>query len=261
MNDTVFNFILIFLIALVVSFVINANVMYLVNKKLSDISIELPKAAEPIFYVETENGEVTRIRAKRDDHSKKKTESFQGNLDNTRKTHPTYLSSDGIKSTIIETDSNKPRIFLKQGYHSTPSERNMVNRDQDILNPRHDDILRYSGPGCFENNSTEKVRKAQLVDEPSVQTCKNDLRIASVNTVRKLTLTADGRVEDQHVNFYIPQTYLGASGQRVGMPTGYPGLNDIIRYSGEPADVDQIGAIPVNNYEGFPQPYNSVLLD
>lgn len=167
---------------------------------------------------------------------------------------------NGIQSTIIATDSSKPRIFLRQGYHTTPSERNLVNRDEAIINPRHDDILRYNGPGCFESGGTEKIRRVELVPEPPIDGCRNNLKIASVNTGRRLTLTADGEVVDQNVNYYIPQTYLGASGQRVGMPTGYPSLDNITRDLGEPADIDQIGSIPVNNYEGEPVPIGSILM-
>ena len=189
--------------------------------------------------------------------------------------------NNGIQSTIIATDSSKPRIFLRQGYHTTPDERNMVNRDDAIKNPRHDDILRYDGPGCFESGGSEKIRRVeledrlgpnfdligpdevrryQLVNDPHVDRCRGKPQIASVNTGRRLTLTADGQVVDQHVNYYIPQTYLGAAGQRVGMPTGYPSLDDIVRENGEPADVDQIGAIPVNNFEGEPVPIGSITM-
>ena len=167
---------------------------------------------------------------------------------------------NGINSTIIATDSSKPRIFLSQGYHTTPSERNLVNRDDAILNPRSDDILRYNGPGCFERGGSEKIRRVQLVNEPAVDRCRGTPRIASVNTGRRLTLTADGKIIDQLVNYYVPQTYLGAAGQRSGMPTGYPSLDNIARDIGEPADVDQIGSIPVNNYEGEPVPIGSILM-
>ena len=157
----------------------------------------------------------------------------------------------------------------------------MVNRDDAIKNPRHDDILRYDGPGCFESGGSEKIRRVeledrlgpnfdligpdevrryQLVNDPHVDRCRGKPQIASVNTGRRLTLTADGQVVDQHVNYYIPQTYLGAAGQRVGMPTGYPSLDDIVRENGEPADVDQIGAIPVNNFEGEPVPIGSITM-
>jgi hypothetical protein len=189
---------------------------------------------------------------------------------------------NGIQSTVIATDSNKPRIFLRQGYQTTPSERNMVNRDDAIRNPRHDDIMRYNGPGCFERGGSEKVRRVQLadrtdganikrigpdemrryqfVDNPAVDKCRGTPQVATVNTGRRLTLTADGKIVDQHVNYYVPQTYLGASGQRVGMPTGYPAFDNIARDIGEPADVDQIGSIPVNNFEGEPVPIGSITM-
>ena len=188
----------------------------------------------------------------------------------------------GIQSTIIATDSNKPRVFLRQGYHTTPDERNLVNRDDAIRNPRHDDILRYNGPGCFERGGTEAIRRVELknaphavtyattpscgikpyqyVDDPHVDKCGGTPRVASVNNGRRLTLSASGEIVDQTVNYYVPQTYLGASGQRVGMPTGFPALDNIARDEGEPADVDQIGAIPVNNYEGEPVPIGSILM-
>lgn len=206
--------------------------------------------------IELENGKI-----KNTDFECKPARITEGFDSHIRKNDLADISDDnGIHSTIIATDSSKPRIFLSQGYHTTPSERNLVNRDNSILNPRHDDILRYNGPGCFERGNPEKIRRVQLVNKPAVDKCNGTPRIAAVNTGRRLTLTADGKIVDQHVNYYVPLTYLGASGQRAGMPTGYPSLDNIARDMGEPADVDQIGSIPVNNYEGEPVPIGSIFM-
>jgi hypothetical protein len=262
MEISAFNILILVLLTIAVSVVISMNVMNMVEQKMSDISINVPQpqCPKPTVLIRTENGEIVKVELV--DSSNNNGTNVEGFNSIVGKNDLTDLVSDnGVQSTIIATDSNKPRIFLRQGYHTTPSERNMVNRDDAIRNPRYDDILRYNGPGCFENASSERIRRVQLVDEPAVDKCKTRPQIAAVNTGRRLTLSASGEVVDQHVNYYVPQTYLGAAGQRSGMPTGFPALDNIARTSGEPADVDQIGAIPVNNFEGEPVPIGSILME
>ena len=261
MDLEAFDIFVLLLLAIVVSIVIGINVTYVIDKKMSDMTINIPQCPQPAIYVQTEDGKVTRVLMKRiDSDNGEVVEGFDTMV--VRKNDLLDDKQDNeIKSTIIETDTNKPRIYLSQGYHSTPSERNMVNRDEKIMNPDHNDILRYNGPGCFEQVDANKVRRVQLSNKPDQQRCEDRLNIAAVNTVRTKTLTASGNIVDKHVNFYVPQTYLGAAGQRSGMPTGYPEIDGFTRDNGQPADVDQIGSIPVNNYEGEPVPVGSVLME
>lgn len=163
---------------------------------------------------------------------------------------------DGIQSTIIETNFNRPMLFLGQGYYSTPLDRNMVNRDDAIKNPDHNDILRYDGSGCYTNLKNiegDQQRRVQMIHKPEnkTQKCKDRLKIASVNTVRTKVLTSNGDVIHQYVNFYIPQTYLE------GTKRGMQSIDAFAKDHGEPADIDQIGSIPVNNYKGEPVPIGS----
>jgi hypothetical protein len=249
---------ILFCLAILVSLIIGMNVMNVVDKKISDISINVPgpKCPQPNIVIMTETGEVKEVKLTSNDTELEKLEGFK-----VLKNNLIDVSDDnGIKSTIIATDTNQPRLFLRQGYHSTPSERNMVNRDQNIMNPDHNDILRYNGPGCYQNIDTRKIRKVQLVNKPSLQRCSGNLHTAAVNTIRTKTIAANGDIVDQHVNFYIPQTYLSTVGRRNGIPTGYPAMDIIARDSGEPSDIDQIGSIPVNNYKGEPVPIGSILM-
>lgn len=266
MNISAFDILLLFLLAIVVSMIVSTNVMYMIEKKMSDISINIPEHQypQPNIFIQTENGKVRRVMMTTDDQTifqneNNQIEQFNGLIakDNVSDS----LTDNGIRSTVVETDTNKPRLFLRQGYHTSPSERNFVNRGDAIMNPRHDDILRYNGPGCYENLEKKGIRKVQLVNKPNQQRCEDKLYPAAVNTVRTQTMTAGGTIVDKNVNFYIPYTYLGVAGQRSGMPTGYPSWANIARMDGEPADIDQIGAIPVNNYEGDPVPIGSILMD
>lgn len=262
MNLEAFDILVLFLLAIAISVVIGVNVMYMVDKKMSEISINVPPCPQPAIFIQTEDGKVKSVMmsSNANANNSEQVENFDTLVVSKNDMLDTKNDNE-VKSTVIETDTNKPRIYLRQGYHSTPSERNLVNRDSKIMNPDHNDILRYNGPGCFEQIDANKVRKVQMVNKPHLQRCDDRLNIAAVNTVRTRTLTASGEIVDKHVNFYIPQTYLGAAGQRTGMPTGYPEIDDITRSHGQPADIDQIGSIPVNNYEGEPVPIGSVLMD
>lgn len=191
------------------------------------------------------------------------------------------LNDEEIRSTIVRTDSSKhpAQIQLRQGYPK-------VNRDLEYVD--HDDIVRYNGLSCQKPNVDLDVnldlvkpidRRVQLYNKPHVQLCKNKLNIAAVNSIRTQTMTAEGGLSDKVVNFYIPETYLGAAKkqtkmdvglfdgkpQSIVMPNGSPdeylSYNNISRDQGEPADVDQIGSIPVTNYEGEPVPIGSVFMD
>jgi hypothetical protein len=226
------------------------NVLSVIDKKLSDISINIPTDhrcspsidSTPTILIRTEQGKISKIELiKNKNVSGVNLENF-GDFGDSGKAEPTSL--------------------LKQGYHSNPSDPLTVNRGADIYYPDYDDILRYDGPGCYENRSNNEIRKVQLqvADKPIVQKCEGGLNIAKVNSVRKLTLTADGEIVDQNVDFYIPETYLGVSGQRGAMITGYPSFENKSHDQGEPADIDQIGSIPVNNYRGEPVPIGSFFM-
>jgi hypothetical protein len=258
-----FNLIILIVLLIVISIVLSMNILNIIDNKLRDISIKLP-ANHTQILIQTEDGRIQKINLMGQGPSPgqaldgSKIEPFTQNADTVRKNDlNTMMSPDGVNSItpiIIASDPNKPRIFLKQGYHTSPAEPNRINRSDKILYPDHDDILRYDGQGCYENRSNGEVRRVQLqlADEPIVQKCNNELNVARINTVRKQTLTADGTIVDQNINFYIPETYLGVTGQRGAMMSAL--LNEISNDGGEPADVDQIGSIPVNNYKGEPVP-------
>lgn len=265
MNISTFDILLLFLLAIVVSMIVGTNVMYVIDKKMSDISINIPdrQYPQPNIFIQTEDGKVKRVSMTINDSvnssQNNQVERFGGSIG--KNNLGDTFTDNSIQSTVIETDTDKSRVFLQQGYHTSPSERNLVNRGDAIINPRHDDILRYNGSGCYENLEKKGIRKVQLVNKPNLQRCEDRLHPAAVNTVRTQTMTANGDIVDKNVNFYIPHTYLGVAGQRSGMPTGYPAWDNIARTSGEPADIDQIGAIPVNNYEGEPVPVGSILME
>lgn len=236
------NLIILVILLIAMSIIISMNVLSVIDKKLSDISINIPTDHRcnthvdntPTILIRTEQGKISKIELIKN----KKIENF----------------GDSTKA--------EPTSLLKQGYHSNPSDPLTVNRGDKIYYPDQDDILRYDGQACYENRSNNEVRKVQLqvADKPIVQKCEGGLNIAKVNSVRKLTLTADGEIVDQNVDFYIPETYLGVSGQRGAMITGYPSFENKSHDQGEPADIDQIGSIPVNNYKGEPVPIGSFFM-
>lgn len=256
-----FNLLLLLLLAFVGAIVVVQSVRNTIDSKLSNITV--PEFTPQNILIQTEDGKIKRITLDKDgvaEASAEVTENFES-ISIEKSDVWDHMKENPIQSTIIATDSSKPKVWLRQGYFSVPSDRNMVNRDHEIINPDHNDILRYNGPGCYERVDTRDIRKAQLVKKPPVQRCKGQIQSAAVNTVRTRTLTADGKIVEQNVSYYVPSTYLENAGVRSGMPTGYPEIDNIAREYGEPADVDQIGAVPVNNYEGEPVPIGSIFMD
>ena len=61
MNINTFDIILLFILAITVSLIIGFNVMFIINKKLSDIKINIPMCPKPNVYIKSENGYLTKI--------------------------------------------------------------------------------------------------------------------------------------------------------------------------------------------------------
>ena len=58
------------------------------------------------------------------------------------------------------------------------------------------------------------------------------------------------RIVEQTINFYVPRLYMGKDPFIRG--TAYASLS-----IESPADIDQVGSIPVNDYDGEPVPVSS----
>lgn len=178
----------------------------------------------------------------------------------------------------IASRTTKPLIYLQQGYASSPSDKpKLIDANGEFMYyPDHDDILRYGGKGCYRGINTEKVRKVELVEPDFNKSCARlDAEIEGNNPMshpnirpktHKMSATvigAQGEESSTVLSVHVPPTYLSVTNALRGNPT----FRDDVRYfngvNGSvlsyPADIDQIGSIPVNNYEGEPVPVGSAL--
>lgn len=84
------------------------------------------------------------------------------------------------------------------------------------------------------------------------------IREQSYNQIKTSFMTPSSNVPDrivqQDIQFYVPKVYMGKDSTMSGV--SYAGMN-----IETPADVDQIGSIPVNNYDGEPVPVTTFMID
>jgi hypothetical protein len=81
-------------------------------------------------------------------------------------------------------------------------------------------------------------------------TSKTHTIIGKINNITPSFLMPDNVVKSQDVHFYVPNLYMGFDPYIRGM--SYANMSLEI-----PADIDQIGSIPVNDYQGDPMPIGS----
>lgn len=143
-------------------------------------------------------------------------------------------------------DQNENGIVLKQGYSNNESYK-PIGTDQ-IMYPYGDNILRYDNLGCYENLNDIGIRK--VYDTSERYLCESNIKFDSINKVRTGFINANGNVIDQNADLYVPRLYMTSDASVMGM-------SHYNSSSGNSADVDQIGSIPVNDYDGEPLPVNS----
>lgn len=142
-----------------------------------------------------------------------------------------------------ERDRN--RVMLTQGMRKTP------DFGEFITFPKYDDIVRYSGSGCYQNAPSDEVRHVKATNT-RIPICKGRVNTGRVNSIDLTVIGANGDTSNHIANFYVPITYMDGN-------EGLKGSNYVmIDYDG-PSDIDQIGSIPTNDYKGLPVPYGSKL--
>lgn len=185
MNINTFDIVLLFILAISVSLIIGFNVMFIVNKKLSNIRINIPSCPKPNVYIKSEGGYLTKIEV--DNVRRDETRQIIENFNNT---------NEQMKDNTKKTDDS------------------MIN------------VNKSNYPICMLN-----------------VVMNND------NNYRTGYISANGDIINQDVNTFIPKIYMG------GMePQGVRGVSYANKNIEKPADIDQIGSIPINDYNGQPKP-------
>ena len=292
MQIQISDLLLLFVLAVAVSLIVALNVLFIVNKKLNNLHVNVPRCPVPMIYIQNEHGKIKHIKQSYAQSTGIRTEAFQSTPRDTQPSakpptppsaivtqytdehatepirSPTY--ADLVKSdpdNLIDTETNqqaktntypliidplsrtdKKTLVLRQGYHSTGADT--PNRGDQIRYPDADDVFRYNGHGCYQDADKRQIRRVKIADKETPM-CRSQVTDNHTNHMNVGFLTATGEYMNQ-IDWYVPRVYMG----------GDPWIGGT-RYANQriesPADVDQIGSIPVNNYDGEPVPVNSMV--
>ncbi|AYV77559.1 MAG: hypothetical protein Dasosvirus7_6 [Dasosvirus sp.] len=177
------------------------NVIYIVNKRLSDVVINVPPAQC------SGSGNQQNI------------ERFNNSYQNIKKNDCTSNSgSCDIQGQMSSDNTNSQNTqVLRQGYLT------------DSQNHRRFHVVN-------KNRHCQSEQNNQTVIDQEIP--------VRINRVNNKFISANGDYVDQNVNFIVPMSYLE------GSPIKGSNFGEV-KYSSH-ADIDQIGSIPVNNYNGEP---------
>lgn len=279
MEISKFDILILFILAIALALIIGANIIYLVNKKLNDIQINVPACPIPVCNCPTSNNtsllaepnnvqELIESQNRIDNYSESESlnasetvESFSPNTTATSDTVNTSnnnidINNDKVRQrpVIVTADSSpikKKALLFKQGY--TINNEKSPNFQDKITYPDADDILRYNGYGCYKNIDTKNIRKVTAKDI-NIGSCRpytGKTVEGSINTVdasffSPMTNEVND-IKSSNIQFYVPKLYMGRDPYISGVSYAKMAI-------GGPADVDQIGSIPVNDYDGEPVP-------
>lgn len=316
MELKLFDILLLLVLAIAIALIIGMNVLYVVDKKLSDVKINVPpcpapKCPVPNVYIKTNDNQIykveteminnninkkvydglpqkyTTMNSRSNDglllnqknvvasnpqemqNNEKKIEGYVNTVavNNVNKSNEdsNEINDTGnpysVKNTIVNkdtlplvitADNDKKKLLLRQGYNAAADEK--PNRGQDIMYPRATDILRYNGQGCYLGTDNRNIRKVKTVEKSFQPQCQASISTDQTNRYKMSYIDANGIVTDRNVSVYVPTLYMG----RDPYIQGFNYANASLEI---PADVDQIGSIPVNDYDGEPVPISSFMDD
>lgn len=185
---------------------------------------------------------------------------------------------------VIVNDSSpthKQTLRLHQGYmnneqtvtndntlisppNSTTADLGVVNRSRPgdrITYPSADDVTRYNGYGCYQNIDTRDVRQVNMKKtngqyagsfagscRPYTDNSITEGAVNSINASFLSPLTNDVKdIKSANIRFHVPKLYMGRDPYISGVSYAKMSI-------GGPADIDQIGSIPINDYDEEPVP-------
>ena len=281
---------LIIALALVVASIIGFGVVYIVEKKLNDIQINVPACPVPVcpkpvcptFNQATNNTTLdTNIIKQNIDATIQKNQIVYKtipttNVESNNTKHETNEKEnkesfgaigatlnnilEAVKPISIEKEKEPKNkiVMIRQGYHTRPTEPDRdVTLDQ-IVRPNADDIVRYNNMGVYKNIDKRQIKKvsASELSVPSTRPYGGLMREGGNNrlTVKFMSPQTNdpNNVETSSVNLYVPRLYMGKDPDVLGISYSSMELET-------PADVDQIGSIPINDYDGEPVALDSMM--
>lgn len=207
MEIKTFDLLLLFILAITVALIIGFNVIYIVDKKLNNIKINIPPCPKPNVYLKMDGNNISQI-------------GFGDNYKDSNYMDSNYVDSNYVDSNYKDSnykDSKKNEffdtidrnIYLSQGYNDESCQRKVSINNFDRL-------------VCTKNN-----------------------RYDMNNNITTEYIAADGSILNQNVDFYVPRVYMdtGVSSSYIDMTLdqhadvdqiGSMPIND---YLGEPEPV------------------------
>jgi hypothetical protein len=154
---------------------------------------------------------------------------------------------------IMTANKNKDKLLFRQGYQNYDNKH--PNTGDAITYPKESDVLLYNGYGCFKNVDDKSIRKVTTtpIQQPR---CMANIKEDAYNklTAKFYDNNVTSPIMQQYGQMYVPTVYMGGDPYMPGV--SYSNLSLEI-----PADIDQIGSIPVNDYDGEPVPIGSFIYD
>ena len=219
MDIGTFDIILLFILAIVVSMIIGLNVIYIIDKKLGTIQINVPKNNSPNVVVKINKGTNGIIRdvnvgvnKETDEINKVNKEIIEGfgNIGkNANEKSNEYVLNEGQQIMVDNSNNpniitnnmvNKKKVTINQGYYSNDNMDSKTNIKTRMEKPNHDDIVNYESYGCYKSGkskSEEDIKKKSL-SGLNVINPQNDL-IQGVNYFDEYTFgkyNANGTFDD-----------------------------------------------------------------
>jgi hypothetical protein len=237
MELQVFDLLLLFILAFVLSLIVGFNVIYLVNSKLNDLQINVPACPQPVcptpvcspvqypYLIDNKTNEIKQYKMKQD-----KIEKFE--------------SVKSPSSDVLETTGSETQLQAQQdnisGYDSDTMESNNQKKENTINTCRP-----YTGRSIKEN---------------SYNTITTGFMLPSSND--------PDNIVQQNIQMYVPSVYMNGipSLRQSSNPNGNndPYISGISYAAMDleiPADIDQIGSIPINDSNADPVPITSTMSD
>lgn len=237
MDISAFDLLLLFILAMVLALIIGLNVIFVIDKKLSDVVINVPKCPIPNIILQTDDKMIK---------GKIISNNINENYKNENYNNEGFNNIEGFET--MNTSKNNNNLG---GY----SNNSVLLSDGKISNIHFNANPRPITHRCAQLTSNQNISNTTLRKNDGT-ICPDDFNLNNDNYYRQTIVGADGKTTTQNVNLYVPRTYLG--GHVLSNGRLVRGGNFSNKIYEKQADVDQIGSIPVNNYRGEPIPIDSL---
>ena len=243
MDIATFDILLLFILAIAVSMIIGMNVLYIVDKKLSDVQINIPSCKPSEYEFRTINIPVLK--------------NMSTNIKTINK--PNIVNN----SEIIEKFENNNSV-TKQNEIPKIVNNSSGNDKQNIKeSTSYQSDSDNNSNSNNNNNNNNSNTNTNNTNNNKIQTCRpytdNSVKENSYNSFNSNFMSPSSNnpynTTEQKIDYYIPSVYMGKD-------PFITGISYASMYLDGPANIDELGngEIPINNYTGEPKMVSSFIL-